>query len=156
MGMERYRYRIALFICLFLLTSIGLKVQAQDTLRTSTIWVGLELPSTIAHPVMGGYSFQPMVLFNFSPYATAWAGGGVLQTTRDTLFNNLYDYSSQGWYLKGGIDLNLNFKPHSATGFRLGGGVNYAKFTEKGELRFQYNPALFGDSRPGLNSRRDC
>ena len=149
MGMERHSYRIALFICLFFLTTFGLKAQRQDSLRVTTFWVGLELPSTIAHPVVGGYSFQPMVLFNFSQFATAWAGGGVLKTTRDTVFNNLYDYSSQGWYVKAGIDLNLNFNPHRATGFRLGAGVNFARFTEKGELRFQYHPSLFSDSRPG-------
>lgn len=93
----------------------------------------------IAHPVTGGYAFQPMLVINLSRYGSVWTGGGFVKTTRDTLFNNLYNYSSQGYYLKGGADLHLNFKNHRSSGFRLGGGINFARFTEKGLLQFQYN-----------------
>ncbi|AHM62593.1 hypothetical protein D770_21730 [Flammeovirgaceae bacterium 311] len=133
-----------------LLASTALRAQGQDSLPVNTkrLWIGLEIPSTIAHPAAGGYSFQPMLVLNLSRYATIWAGGGLVKATRDTLFNNLYDYSSEGWYVKGGGDINLNFKREANSGFRLGGGLSLSDFTEKGVVQFQY-PSRMDGWRPG-------
>jgi hypothetical protein len=138
---------------MLLMACVNLQARGQDTTSISVnskrLWIGLEIPSTIAHPAAGGYSFQPMLVFNLSRYATIWGAGGVMKITRDTLFNNYYDYSSEGWYLKGGADINLNFKKEANSGFRLGGGLSVANFTEKGVLQFQYSSDLFEGQRPG-------
>lgn len=43
----------------------------------------------------------------------------------------------------------MNFKNHRSSGFRLGGGINFARFTEKGLLQFQYMDGLLEGARPG-------
>ncbi len=146
--MERYCNRIIILLVLMILSSSALRAQSQDSTHTKRLWIGLELPSMFALPFMKGYAFQPMVLLNLSKYATVWAGGGAMKVSRDTLFNNMYNYNSQGRYLKAGADINLNIKEHNATGFRLGAGINVASFTEEGQLRFGYPPGLFGDEMP--------
>ncbi|WP_224995192.1 hypothetical protein [Cesiribacter sp. SM1] len=136
---------------MLLMGLVSLKASGQDTtsVNRKRLWIGLEIPSTFAHPARGGYSLQPMVVLNLSRYATVWGAGGLMKITRDTLFKNLYDYSSQGWYVKGGAELNLNFKKEANSGFRLGGGLSLANFTEKGMLQYSYTSELFEGQRPG-------
>lgn len=147
--MERLAYRIITVLFVVVLASVCLRAQGHDSLQVKKVWVGLEVPSVFGRPFLGGYSLQPMVLFNISKHAALWGGTGMVKASRDSLFNNLLDYESKGWYLKGGADINLNLKAHNATGFRLGGGVTYAQYREKGQLRMQYGPELFEGVQPG-------
>lgn len=90
--MERLAYRITFLASLLLLiTARGLmaQIQVQDSVQAKSAWFGLEVPNIIAHPVTGGYAFQPMLVINLSRYGSVWTGGGFVKTTRDTLFNNL-------------------------------------------------------------------
>lgn len=152
--MVRYRNTITFLLsAILLLAATALRAQDSLTANTKKLWIGLEIPSTIAHPVAGGYSIQPMAVLNLSRYASVWAAGGAVKVTRDTLFTNLYNYSSEGWYVKGGADINLNFKTNSSSGFRLGGGLSLSNFTERGVVQFQYHPLMFSGTRPGNQYR---
>lgn len=146
--MDHSYLRITLLLGLLLGSTHALQAQEADSSSLpggykKSLLIGIEVPSMLFLPFFHGYSFQPMVMADVGPNLSLWAGTGLVKHGRDTVFNNLYNYRSQGYYLKGGVDIKLPMTKRSRTAFHLGMGLNVSRFKETGSVRLHYADDAF-------------
>lgn len=128
-----------------LILLLCLSIQAQDSIRHSSpqLWLGLEAPGTLVYPFKGGISVQPAAFIRLQDAWTLWAGAGYVAYPSDTVFRNVYEYKSSGYYIKSGADLHITAKHQQMMRLVVGGGLTYSRFSEKGVVRLQYAAGRF-------------